>query len=92
MASPNNIAKLPRIKPGRRGTMAQLLEMQCVVFEEARNKETKPHLRAGLVRAWKELEELKRKIRGKPDPKPVDVSVKHKSSGPSAPISFDPGD
>ena len=36
-------------------------------------------------------EELKRKIRGKPDPKPVDVSVKHKSSGPSTPMSFDPG-
>jgi hypothetical protein len=74
MASPNNIAKLPRIKPGRRGTMAQLLEIQRVLFEDICNEKTKPHLRAGLARAWKEQEELKRKIKGKPDPKPIDVS------------------
>jgi hypothetical protein len=94
MASPNNIAKLPRIKPGRRGSMAQLLEIQRVVFEDARNEKTKPHLRAGLARAWKELEELKRKIKGKPDPKPIDVSpeaqAKRARRFHAEPQSYDP--
>jgi hypothetical protein len=58
--------------------MAQLLEIQRVVFEDARNEATKPHLRAGLARAWAELEQLKRKIKGKPDPKPIDVSPEMK--------------
>ena len=73
--------------------MVQLLELQRVVYEEARlNREGKPHLLAGLVRAWKELEEIKRKIRGKPDPRPVDVTVKHKPPVPLTLPSCDPGD
>jgi len=74
--------------------MAQLLEIQRVVFEDARNEKTKPHLRAGLARAWKELEELKRKIKGKPDPKPIDVSpeaqAKRARRFHAEPQDFDP--
>ena len=32
-----------------------------------------------LARAWKEQEEIKRKIKGKADPKPVDVSPEAKA-------------
>lgn len=34
-----------------------------------------PQALAALARAWKELEEIKRKIKGKADPKPVDTSA-----------------
>lgn len=46
-----------------------------------------------LARAWKEQEELKRKIKGKGDPKQVDVEAQaeHKRRHrPVEPSSFDP--
>lgn len=41
---------------------------------DARNPELKPIIRAGLARAFCELEELKRRIAMRPLPKAVDVS------------------
>ncbi len=68
MASPNDIAKLPRIKPGRRGALAQLLELQRMVFEAATHRDTTPLALAALVRAYCLLEERKRILRGIPLP------------------------
>ena len=68
MASPNGIAKLPRIKPGRRGALAQLLELQQHVLGAAARRDTTPTGLAALVRAWCGLEETKRILRGKPLP------------------------
>ena len=73
MASPNGIATLPRIKPGRRGALAQLLELQRIVFEAARPVAvtSRPAAATGLaalVRAWCGLQETKRVLRGKPLP------------------------
>jgi hypothetical protein len=64
MASPNNIAELPRIKPGRRGALSQIIEMQRLLFSDARDPKTTPSARAQVVRAWDSLEERKRIIRG----------------------------
>jgi hypothetical protein len=74
MASPNNIAKLPRIKTGRRRTLAEILEMQQVLRESLLSKNTIPSARAQVARAWDVLEERKRVIRMRPKPKDVDVS------------------
>jgi hypothetical protein len=74
MASPNNIAKLPRIKTGRRRTLAEILEMQQVLRESLLSKDTIPSARAQVARAWDVLEERKRVIRMRPKPKDVDVS------------------
>jgi hypothetical protein len=62
MASPNNIAKLPRIKTGRRRTLAEILEMQQVLRESLLSKDTIPSARAQVARAWDVLEERKRVI------------------------------
>lgn len=74
MASPNNIAKLPRIKTGRRRTLAEIIEMQQVLRESLLSKDTIPSARAQVARAWDVLEERKRVIRMRPKPKDLDVS------------------
>jgi len=74
MASPNDIAKLPRIKPGRRGALAQLLELQRMLVKDGVAPETTAPARAQAARAWCELEERKRIIRMRPKPKDMDVS------------------
>ena len=68
MASPNGIATLPRIRPGRRGALAQLLELQRIVFEAAAATGITATGLAALVRAWCGLQETKRVLRGKPLP------------------------
>jgi hypothetical protein len=73
MASPNGIAKLPRIKPGRRGTLAQILDLQRMLYQTALDPETTPSARAQVTRAWCELDERKRIVRMKPKPRDVDV-------------------
>ena len=76
MASPNNIAQLPRIKPGRRGAVSQILKMQDVLAKDALDPETTPSARAQVARAWEVLEERKRILRMKPKPKDIDVTPK----------------
>ena len=73
MASPNDIAQLPRMKPGRRGALAQILDLQRVLFESALDPGTTPSARAQVARAWCDLEERKRILRMKPKPKDMDV-------------------
>jgi hypothetical protein len=68
MESLTALAKLPRLKPGRRGTLHQILEMQRVLVADALSPDTPPNVRAQVSRAWCELEERKRIIRGKPLP------------------------
>jgi hypothetical protein len=80
MASPNNIAQLPRMKPGRRGAVLQLLGMQRVLVADALNPETTPAARAQVARAWEVLEERKRILRGRPLPgslRPEQATPKH---------------
>jgi hypothetical protein len=68
MASPNNIAELPRIKPGRRGSLHQILAMQHALVGDALAEDTTASARAQVARAWCELEERKRILRGRPLP------------------------
>jgi hypothetical protein len=68
MSSPNNIAQLPRMKPGRRGALSQILELQRLLVVDAVNPETTASARAQVARAWEVLEERKRILRGRPLP------------------------
>ena len=68
MASPNDIAKLQRIKPGRRGALIQILNMQQTLHKMTTAEGVKPMELASCARAWCELEERKRILRGKPLP------------------------
>lgn len=64
-------------------------ELQRLVMNDARNPELKKGLLPSYARAFKEMEELKLRIRMKPAPKPIDTTkiqkpAKHaKSDGPS---------
>jgi hypothetical protein len=44
-------------------------------MEEARSAKGKPMARAVVARAWRDVEDMKRRIQGKADPKPVDVAA-----------------
>lgn len=57
-----------RIRPGRRNSLRQALQLQQRVFEEAVKPGVKPLECAQLVRAWDCLEDRKRVLRGKPLP------------------------
>ena len=50
------------------------LELQRLVLDKARRDDTKGAVLSGLARAFKELEELKLRLRMKPAPKAIDVS------------------
>lgn len=78
MSSPNNIAQLPRMKPGRRGVVLQALDMQRVLVADALNPKTTPSARAQVARTWEVLEERKQILRMKPKPKDVEVERKEK--------------
>jgi hypothetical protein len=73
MASPDDIAQLPRMKAGCRGALSQLIDMERILAKDALNPTTKPSARAQVARAWEVLEERKRILRMKPKPKDVDV-------------------
>jgi hypothetical protein len=73
MASPNGIAQLLRMKPGRRGAITQVLDIQGMLYKDAMNPETSAGYRAQVARAWEVLEERKRILRMKPKPKDIDV-------------------
>lgn len=68
MASPNGIATLPRIKPGRRGALAQALELQQILLQTAADPQITPHALAAIARAWCAVNDTIRIIRGRPLP------------------------
>ena len=55
------------------------VELQNLLMDDARKEDLKPIVRAGIARAFKELEELKLRIKMKPAPKPIDVQLHSRS-------------
>jgi hypothetical protein len=53
----------------------QAVELQELLMKDARETTLKAVSRAIVARAWRELEDMKRRIQGKADPKPVDVAA-----------------
>jgi hypothetical protein len=50
------------------------VELQRLMMGDARKEDLKPLVRAGIARAFVELEMLKLRLRMKPAPKPIDVT------------------
>lgn len=67
-----------RIRPGRRNSLRQTVQMQQVLYEEVTKGEHKLAEKAQAARAWEALEMIKRKLRGIPELRPVDSKQKHK--------------
>lgn len=56
------------------------VEMQRLLIADARARDCEPRLRCLIARAYKELEELKLRLRMKPAPKPIDTTLVAKRS------------
>ncbi len=64
----------PKRRPSNSTAFLQAKQLQQIAMDDCLNPETKPVVRAALMRAWCDLEERKRVLRMKPLPKSVDVS------------------
>jgi len=65
---PAPINSAVRIRPGRRNSLRQALQIQQRVFDEGMKSGVTPGALAQLARAWDILEERKRILRGRPLP------------------------
>ena len=63
----------------RKASYSQALEWQRRLIDAAGKEGVTPHALAALARAWVEQEQIKRKIKGKADPKPFDVAALQES-------------
>lgn len=63
-----------KTRPKRSEAFRNALELQRLLMDDARQSDVKPLIRAGIARAFCELEETKRKLRMRPLPKAVDVT------------------
>jgi hypothetical protein len=85
------VNRQPPITIRRKSPYSQALELQDLLMKDAREAMLKPVSRAIVARAWRELEQLKREIKMKPKPKPIDVTqddrrrAKRDRSGPQEP-------
>jgi hypothetical protein len=60
--------------------------LQQVAMDTVRSGAIKPADLAQIMRAYECLERLKRDVRMKPKPKPIDVTPKRKRNAPATPI------
>ena len=65
------------------------IELQRLIVQDARKDDLKPIIRAGLARAFCELEMLKLRLRMKPAPKPIDVQPKKAKVKPKSLVADD---
>ncbi len=89
---PQSQPKSPKTRPIYSTAYANALQLQRLLVEDAQDPELKPLIRAGIARAFCELEECKRKLKMRPLPKPVDVSKlgKGKRKAQSGPAYQEP--
>lgn len=76
----------PKTRPQRSNAHIQAKRLQTLLLADAENPETKASVRAQIARAFKELEELKLRLRMKGPPKAVDVTQLAKRK--STPVSL----
>ena len=70
-----SVAQQPKNGQHEKSPYSQAVEWQRRLNKMALTRKLTPHGLAMLSRAWKEQEEIKRKIRGVPDPKPIDLAA-----------------
>ena len=70
-----------RIRPGRRLSLRQALDLQRLVYDTAFSEKAKIGEIAQLVQAWDVLEDRKRELRGRPKLKSVEPPTKEADKG-----------
>ncbi len=78
-------------RPHYKQAYIDAIEIQQLIVGDAKSGECNPRERCLLARAFKELEELKLRLRMKPAPKPIDVTPKQPRQSTSATFSETPG-
>lgn len=63
-----------KTRPRRKQSYHVALELQQLLLDDCRSKDTKPAVRAVCARTWEILEERKRVLRQVPMPKSIDVA------------------
>ena len=69
----------PKTRPIHSTAYQNALRLQRLLMRDAEQAELKPIIRAGIARAFCELEETKRKLKMRPLPKAIDVAPKGRS-------------
>jgi hypothetical protein len=69
--------KSPKTRPVRSKAAAYAIELQDIALRDCRAETTPVHIRAALMRAWVDLQEMRLRLAMKPAPKPIDVSTLH---------------
>jgi hypothetical protein len=80
----------PKTRPVRSRAAQDAIELQAIAMRDCLKDETPVHVRAALMRAWVDLQEMRLRLAMKPAPKPIDVSDRakrgRKQSAPVAPL------
>ena len=77
-AVPPSLVRSP-VKPGPRrainrpSSLTQAMDLQAIAMADCKAKDTPVHVRAALMRAWVDLEEIRLALRGQGKPKPVEA-------------------
>lgn len=75
----------PKRRAHRPNMFTEARELQVLLLRDARDEEVKPFIRAQLVRAYRDLAELRLRLQGKGPPKAVDYArAKDKRSAPAS--------
>ena len=89
-----NYAKSEKSRPKRRTSYGQSIQIQEMLLRDALAEGTDSADRARVAHVWKELEELKLRLKMKPAPKAIDTTKlakrTRKSADPAGPI--EPGE
>jgi hypothetical protein len=75
MLPPTGNGTHPRTRPKISRAFSQAKRLQELLMADAETPDLKPLIRAGIARAFCELEETKRKLQMRPLPKPIDTEA-----------------
>lgn len=79
----------PRRGINRPSPLTQALDLQEIALRDCKADATAPHIRAALMRAWVDLQEIAMALRGQGKPKPVEArnATPKRKRTPVAPIA-----
>ena len=79
---------MPRLTYSKRDALRQAVALQALLLADAENPETPPTARAAVARAWRDLEDQKRILRGHGAPRQVPAVNERSKSAQKAPVAL----
>ena len=93
---PSYPQRLSRAGINRLSSLTQAMDLQAIAFTTAQSPDVPAHIKAALMRAWVDLEEIRLTLKGYGRPKPVEARNAHtakrkpRASGPVSPPKQEP--